>query len=170
MNSKGIFAILKTTASNWKDDKAPTLGAALAYYTVFLLAPLLIIAIAIAGLAFGREAAQGQIFDQLRNLLADAGGKAMQDIQEALVVRVAILHDQRLNTIGDAATPRASPQAPRTPSRKRVIGESQFLDRLFHNAGEVLKGVSEIRMARHTALAGSDREIREHQSKAGCRV
>jgi membrane protein len=44
------------------EDQAPTLGAALAYYTVFSLAPVLIIAISIAGLVFGKEAAQGQIF------------------------------------------------------------------------------------------------------------
>jgi uncharacterized BrkB/YihY/UPF0761 family membrane protein len=56
------------------------LGAALAYYTVFSLAPLLIIAIAIAGLVLGQEAAQGQIFDQLRGLLGEASGKAMQDM------------------------------------------------------------------------------------------
>ena len=62
------------------EDQAPTLGAALAYYTVFSLAPLLIIAIAIAGLVFGQEAARGQIFDQLRGLLGDASGKAMQDM------------------------------------------------------------------------------------------
>jgi membrane protein len=66
MNPTEIFAILKETASDWMEDQAPTLGAALAYYTVFSLAPLLIIAIAIAGLVFGQEAAQGQIFDQLR--------------------------------------------------------------------------------------------------------
>jgi membrane protein len=63
MNFKQIRAILKRTASDWMEDQAPTLGAALAYYTVFSLAPLLLIAIAIAGLVFGREAAQGQIFD-----------------------------------------------------------------------------------------------------------
>ena len=80
MNPKGIVAILKTTASNWMEDHAPTLGAALAYYTIFSLAPLLIIAIGIAGLVCKREDAQGQIFDQLRNLLGDAGGKAMQDM------------------------------------------------------------------------------------------
>ena len=62
------------------DDQAPTLGAALAYYTVFSLAPLLVIAIAIAGLVFGHEAAQGQIFDQLRGLLGEASAKAMQDM------------------------------------------------------------------------------------------
>jgi membrane protein len=80
MNPKEIFALLKKTASDWMEDQAPTLGAALAYYTVFSLAPLLIIAIAIAGLFFGREAAQGQIFDQLRGLLGEASGTAMQDM------------------------------------------------------------------------------------------
>ena len=62
------------------EDQASTLGAALAYYTVFSLAPLLIIAIAIAGLVFGQEAAQGQIFEQLRGLLGEASAKAMQDM------------------------------------------------------------------------------------------
>jgi membrane protein len=59
MNGNEILALLKKTASDWMEDQAPTLGAALAYYTVFSLAPLLIIAIAIAGLVFGQEAAPG---------------------------------------------------------------------------------------------------------------
>jgi membrane protein len=80
MNGNEILALLKKTASDWMEDQAPTLGAALAYYTVFSLAPLLIIAIAIAGLVFGREAAQGQIFDQLKGLLGEASGKAMQEM------------------------------------------------------------------------------------------
>jgi membrane protein len=80
MNPKEIFAILKQAGSDWMDDQAPTLGAALAYYTVFSLAPLLILAIAIAGLVFGHEAAQGQIFDQLRGLLGEASAKSMQDM------------------------------------------------------------------------------------------
>src|SRR6266850_1642854 len=80
MNPKEILPILKETASEWMEDQAQSLGAALAYYTVFSLAPLLLIAIAIAGFFFGREAAQGQIFDQLRGLLGEASGKAMQDM------------------------------------------------------------------------------------------
>ena len=75
-----MLSLLKKTASEWMEDDAPTLGAALAYYTVFSLAPLLIIAIAIAGLVFGREAAQGQIFNQLKGLLGEASGKAMQEM------------------------------------------------------------------------------------------
>ena len=83
MKPKETFSLLKATAFEWLDDQAPTLGAALAYYTVFSLAPLLIISIALAGLVFGTEAAQGQIFDQLRGLLGDASGKAMQEIVQS---------------------------------------------------------------------------------------
>jgi membrane protein len=78
MSLKEAISILKQTFSDWMEDQAPTLGAALAYYTVFSLAPLLIISISIAGLVFGKEAAQGQIFDQLRGLLGDESGRAMQ--------------------------------------------------------------------------------------------
>ena len=61
-----MLPLLKQTASEWMEDDAPSLGAALAYYTVFSLAPLMTIAIAMAGFFFGKEAAQGQIFDELR--------------------------------------------------------------------------------------------------------
>jgi membrane protein len=80
MNVKEAFALLKKAAGDWFDDQAPTLGAALAFYTVFSLAPLLIITVSIAGLVFGREAAQGQIFDQLRSLVGEASAGAMQDV------------------------------------------------------------------------------------------
>jgi membrane protein len=83
MNPKEAFSLLKTTLFEWLDDQAPTLGAALAYYTVFSLAPLLIITIGIAGLVFGAEAAQGQIFDQLRGLLGEASGKAMEELVQS---------------------------------------------------------------------------------------
>jgi membrane protein len=55
MNPKEIFAILKETASDWMEDQAPTLGAALAYYTVFSLAPLLIIALPSQGWFLGKR-------------------------------------------------------------------------------------------------------------------
>ena len=89
MNSGEIFSILKKTASDWLEDQAPTLGAALAYYTVFSLAPLLIIAIAIAGLVLGQEAAQGQIFNQLRGLLGEESGKAMQEMVQSASAKPA---------------------------------------------------------------------------------
>ena len=75
-----MLPLLKQTASEWMEDDAPSLGAALAYYTVFSLAPLLTIAIAIAGFFFGQEAAQGQIFDELRGLLGEQGGEAVEEM------------------------------------------------------------------------------------------
>src|SRR4029434_8507671 len=61
-------------------DFAPSMGAALSYYTLFSLAPLLVIVIAVAGLVFGQEAVRGEIFYQLQGLLGDDGAAAVQDI------------------------------------------------------------------------------------------
>jgi membrane protein len=66
--------------ANWLDDRAPRLGAALAYYTALSLAPLLLIIIGIAGLVFGQEAARGQIVGQLQGLVGDEGARAIQDM------------------------------------------------------------------------------------------
>src|SRR5512142_1049457 len=78
-----IFELFKDTFVNWNSDHAPRLGAALAYYTVFSLGPVLIIVIAIAGLFFGQQAAQGQIMDQLRGLVGDQGASFIQTAIEA---------------------------------------------------------------------------------------
>jgi membrane protein len=78
-----MLPLLKQTASEWMEDDAPSVGAALAYYTVFSLAPLMTIAIAIAGFFFGKEAAQGQVFDELRVLLGEEGGKAIEEMVQS---------------------------------------------------------------------------------------
>lgn len=78
MNLKAFFALLKQTASEYSEDKVSRLAAALAYYTVFSLAPLLIIAIAIAALVFGQEAAQGQIVGQIQGLVGRDGAEFIQ--------------------------------------------------------------------------------------------
>jgi membrane protein len=80
MNWKTLLGLIKDTYSEWSEDKAPRLGAALAYYTVFSLAPLLIIAIGIAGLVFGKEAAQGEIIGQVEDTIGAPAGKAIQDM------------------------------------------------------------------------------------------
>lgn len=82
MTPKAVAILLKDTFWEWFDDNVQRHGAALAYYTIFSLAPLLIIAIAIAGLAFGQEAAQGQIMDQIKSLLGEDGAKAVQTMIE----------------------------------------------------------------------------------------
>jgi membrane protein len=74
------FGLLKAAVMEWNEDKAPRLGAALAYYTIFSLAPLLIIAIAVAGLVFGQEAAQGQIVDQFRALVGQSGAELIENM------------------------------------------------------------------------------------------
>jgi membrane protein len=71
MNLKAIWEILKETFSDWNEDKAPRLAAALAYYTMFSIAPVLIIVIAIAGLVLGREAVQGAIAQQIEGLVGN---------------------------------------------------------------------------------------------------
>jgi membrane protein len=68
--------------AGWNHDNAPRLGAALAYYTLFSLAPLLIIVIAVAGLVFGQAAAQGHIVAEMRGLLGEAGAHALEDMVE----------------------------------------------------------------------------------------
>ncbi|MFN4351853.1 MAG: YihY/virulence factor BrkB family protein [Hylemonella sp.] len=75
-----FWSLLKQTAVSWLDDYAPSMGAALAYYTLFSLAPLLLIVISVAGLIFGEEAARGEITFQLQSLMGDAGARAVQDL------------------------------------------------------------------------------------------
>lgn len=81
LDFKTALTLLKQTASEWVADKAPRLGAALAYYTVFSIAPLILIAILIAGLAF--DNAQAQIVAQVKGLVGDQGGDAIESMIEA---------------------------------------------------------------------------------------
>ncbi len=83
MNLGAIWGLLKETVSEWSEDRVPRLGAALAYYTGFSLAPLLLIMISIAGLVFGREAVQGQIVEQLRGLVGNEGAEAIQGMMQS---------------------------------------------------------------------------------------
>jgi membrane protein len=75
---KSAFSLIKQTVSSWSDDYAPSMGAALAYYTLFSIAPLILIVISIAGLVFGREAAQGEIVGQLQGLMGEQGAQAVE--------------------------------------------------------------------------------------------
>jgi membrane protein len=72
--------LLVKTWSEFNKDQAPRLGAALAYYTILSLAPLLILMIAIAGLVFGREAAQGQLFGEIQGMVGKDGAEAIQQM------------------------------------------------------------------------------------------
>jgi membrane protein len=69
---------LRETVSKWSEHKDARLGAALAYYSVFSLGPLILIAISVAGLVFGAEAVQGQVLGTLKGLLGDTGTQAIE--------------------------------------------------------------------------------------------
>ena len=71
-------ALLKEACSAWVEDDASTLGAAMAFYTIFSLAPVLIVTIAVAGLAFGQRAAEGEILRQLQSVMGETGARAVQ--------------------------------------------------------------------------------------------
>ena len=68
------------TGMHWLDDKAPRLAASLAFYTLLSLAPMLVVAVSIAGLIFGEDAARGQIAGQLNGLLGPTGADTVQSI------------------------------------------------------------------------------------------
>jgi membrane protein len=77
---KRYLPLFKQTFSEFGSDKVPRLGAALAYYTIFSIAPLLLIAISVAGIVFGREAVQGELFVQLRGVLGPTAAEAVQEM------------------------------------------------------------------------------------------
>ena len=80
---KIAWTLLKQTASRWSDHNTPRLGAALAYYTVLSMAPLLVVAVAIAGLLFGEKAARGEIVNQVSTLVGGEIGRIIQDLLKA---------------------------------------------------------------------------------------
>ena len=75
---KSTFRLLKEAVKEWQEDKVSLLAAALAYYTVFSITPLLVIAIAIAGAVFGRDAARGEILEQINSLVGEQGAQVIE--------------------------------------------------------------------------------------------
>jgi membrane protein len=78
MNAKTVLRLLKETFAEWQKDRVPLLAASLAYYTVFSIAPLLIIAISIAGAFFGEEAVRGEIIGQIQGLIGKDSASTIQ--------------------------------------------------------------------------------------------
>ena len=72
------FGVVKQTVYSWLDDRAPTMGAAIAFYAMFSLAPMLVIVVGVAGLVFGREAAEGALFGDLARLVGPESAGAVQ--------------------------------------------------------------------------------------------
>ena len=76
----GALRLVREAAVAWIDDYAPSMGAALSYYTLFSIVPVLLIVISLAGLVFGEEAARGGIFNQLRSLMGADGAAAIEGL------------------------------------------------------------------------------------------
>lgn len=83
MQAKKYAKIFKNSLSGWSEDKVTTLSAAIAYYTVFSIAPLLLIAIAVAGLFWGEDAVRGEIFSSIRGLVGDQGASAIESFVQS---------------------------------------------------------------------------------------
>ncbi|CAN7584337.1 YihY/virulence factor BrkB family protein [Rhizobacter sp. LjRoot28] len=81
--ARNAWELLRHTVSSWSDDYAPSMGAAIAYYTMFSIAPLLLIVVSVAGLVFGEEAARGEIFGQLETLIGAQGASAVQSLLQS---------------------------------------------------------------------------------------
>ncbi len=76
--------LIKAAVTAWSDDYAPSMGAALSYYTLFSLAPLLLIVIAVAGMVFGQDAARGEILGQLRAIMGEEGAIAVEGMLKSV--------------------------------------------------------------------------------------
>jgi len=84
-----MWDILKNALSNWSRHRSTTVGAALAYYSVFSLGPLLLIVISIAGFAFGEDAVRGTLTGEVRNLLGAEGAQVVEAMLRSAASREA---------------------------------------------------------------------------------
>jgi membrane protein len=92
MSLLGWVSLCKKAVYSWLGDRAPTMGAAIAYYTVFSLAPMLVMVIAVAGLAFGQKAAEGALFGELAELVgAESAGAVQAMLKSASSTRSGII-------------------------------------------------------------------------------
>jgi membrane protein len=82
MSASALWWVMKRALAGWWDDNVPRLGASLAYYTLFALSPVLLVATAIAGLVFGPEAVRGEIVGQIQGLVGRQGAEAVQAMLE----------------------------------------------------------------------------------------
>lgn len=80
MTWRRLFDLLKNSFKEWSEDRAPVLGAALAYYTIFSIGPLLVTVIGIVGLVLGPDAASGKIAETLKSALGESGAETVQGI------------------------------------------------------------------------------------------
>lgn len=165
MNKSGSWkewwVLAKQAASSWVDDYAPSMGAALSYYTVFSLAPMLLIVIAVAGLVFGQDAARGALFAQLSGMMGEDGAKAVQGLLAgvstpsqgvvATVIGVAVLLFGATTVFGELQD--ALDRIWRAPAREKGGGLWSLLRTRFLSFGMIL-GIAFLLMVSLVASAG----------------
>lgn len=84
MNAQALWWVLKKAFGGWWNDNVPRLGASLAYYTLFALAPILVVAIGVSGLVFGPDAVRGEIVGQIEGVVGRQGAEAVQSMLEGV--------------------------------------------------------------------------------------
>ncbi len=82
MTARELWRLVRQALAAWVDDYAPSMGAALSYYTLFSIAPLLMIVIAVAGIFFGPDAVRGELFSELSGLVGREGARAIEQMLE----------------------------------------------------------------------------------------
>ena len=143
---KRYGGLLKEAAASWSADYAPSMGAALSYYSLFSIAPLLLIVISIAGLVFGEDAARGAIFGQLQGLVGDESARAVEGVLQAAdkptqgivstVIGVAVLLLGATTVFGELQN--ALDRIWRAPAREKASGLWSLLRTRLLSFGMVL--------------------------------
>ena len=89
------FYLLKDTFNEWNEDKAPRLGAALAYYSIFSIAPLVMLVIGAASLIFGPEAARGEVVEEIKVTVGAPVAQAVEQLHLGFAVRTPIVAEMK---------------------------------------------------------------------------
>jgi membrane protein len=141
-----IYSLFQESFEAWTEDYAPSMGAALAYYTLFSIAPLLLIVVGLAGLVFGPDAARGEIFGQLRGLMGDQGAAAIERLLAAAdkpeggliatVTGTAMLVLGAMSVFGELQN--ALDRVWRAPARKKSAGWWNLLRTRLLSFGMIL--------------------------------
>jgi hypothetical protein len=144
------IAVCTKTVYSWLDDRAPTIGAAIAFYTMFSLAPMLVIVIAVAGFVFGQEAAEGALFGELAKLVGpDSAGAVQAMLRSASSTRSGINRHRcrywhanrycycRIQRVTDCSEPDLESPSDRQP-RRRTFLQNAFSQPLRHTRHRLL--------------------------------
>jgi len=140
------WSLLQQAIKAWSDDYAPSMGAALSYYTLFSIAPLLLIVIAVAGWVFGDEAVRGELTGGLQYLMGEEGAKAIEGLLAsvsnpkegiiATVVGVLVLLLGATTVFGELQN--ALDRIWRAPAREEIGGVFRLLRSRLLSLGMIL--------------------------------